>query len=175
MKGSGLIGELGYVKPKEGPGPSVGLKIKNPAGEPEPLSTFECGEGEKAGFVSLSKLVGAVIGVQTGDVNAVSKESTLTYEALPQYGVHEFAGKKYTPLVNIIGWESEVAEIEACSGIECGTWPSTGPEDHPAHVIRGEFCGKFVKNVLGEECTPPTYSGLNSVVKSKGEALMIKA
>jgi len=169
ITGSGLDGELGYVKPETGPGPAVGLKIINPGGEAEPLGKFECGEGETKGFIKESSLLGAVIGVQEGDVNTISKEATLTYKALPQYGVHEFASQKYTPLVNIIGYESEVAEIEACSGLECAE------TEHPAHVIRGVFCGSFIVGILGEECTPPTYAGLNAKDALKGEALMIKA
>jgi hypothetical protein len=169
IKGSGLVAELGDVEPEEGKTPpAVGLKIVNPGGEKEPLASFECGEGEKAGFVKKSLLLGSVIGVVEKDVNVISKEQTLTYKALAQFKEHEFGGKKYKPLVNIVGFSSEVEKIEECAGLEC-------TEEYPAHVIRGEFCGKFVENILGKECTPPTYAGLNGNDASKGEALMIKA
>lgn len=168
LKGSGLVGELGTLKPETdgvGPAPAVGLKIKAAGGEKEAMIKFECGAEQYV----VAEMLGAVIGVESGNVNAVSKESTLTYVSGPYYGEHEFGGKKYTPFVNIIGWESEVAEIEACSGLECSV------EEHPAHVLRGIFCGKFVKEELGEECTPPTYSGLNLTNPQKGEALQIKS
>ena len=70
VKGSGLVGELGYVVPEAGhTAPAVGLEIKNPAGEKEPMATFECGSEN---YVK-AKLLGAVIGVQEGDVNTISK------------------------------------------------------------------------------------------------------
>jgi len=169
IKGSGLVGELGYVEPESGhSAPAVGLKIVNPDGEKTAMATFECGEGEKKGFVTESSLEGAVIGVQEGDINTLSKESTLTYVPLEQFGEHEFTGKKYKPLVNIIGFADEVEEIQRCSGLEC-------TEEHPAHVIRGVYCGEFIEGAIHETCTPPTYTGLAAEVKNKGEALMIKA
>jgi hypothetical protein len=166
LKGSGLVGELGYIDPEGGnPRPAVGLEIKNPGGEADAMTTFECGEG---GYIKLSKLQGAVIGVVEKDVNVLTDEQTLTYKALKQFKEHEFGGKKYTPLVNIVGFESEVEKIEECAGMEC-------TNEYPAHVIRGEFCGKFIEGLIGEECTPPTYAGLNSTDAGKGETLKIEA
>ncbi len=168
ITGSGLVGELGFIKPEAGPGSEVGLRIENAGGEEKPLTVFECGEGETAGFVSPSNLDGALIGVQTGDVNVLTKEATLTYTVGKRYGKHVFAEKEYEPEVNILGWESELPEIEACSGQECAT-------EHPAHVLKGIFCGSFVAGILpGNECTPPTYTGLAATDAGKGETLMVK-
>ncbi len=171
IKGSGLVGELGYVEPEEEDSPpAVGLEIKSPGpeGEKVAMAMLECGEGEEAGFLKPSKLLGAVIGVVEKDVNVLTTEQTLTYKALPQFGKHVFAEKEYTPLVNIVGFESEVAEIQRCSGQEC-------TEEFPAHVLRGEYCGKIIEGLISEECTPPTYTGLDETVVAKGGALMIKA
>ena len=49
------------------------------------MAKLECGEGEHAGFVREANLLGSVIGVQSGDVNTISKEATLTYKALEQF------------------------------------------------------------------------------------------
>jgi hypothetical protein len=170
IAGKGLVGELGYVKAEEGgagPAPAVGVKIKNALGEAEPISTFECGTG----FVK-GKLFGAVIGVQESDINAVAKETTLNFVGKPpvaeQYGEHEFEGKKYKPVVNIVGFAEEAEEIKACAGLMCA-------EEHPAHVIRGEFCGTEIESLVSKECTPLTYSALDSKITNKGESLMIKA
>ena len=70
--------------------------------------------------------------------------------------------------MNIVGFENEVEKIEECSGEAC-------TEEFPAHVIRGLFCGKIIVGLIGEECTPPTYAGLNATDTLKGEALMIQA
>jgi hypothetical protein len=168
LKASGLVGELGTLKPESagaGPAPAVGLKIEAPGGEKEAITKFECGEKKYV----VAELFGAVIGVQTGNVNHVSKESALTFTYGGYYGEHEFGGKKYTPFVNPLGWESELAEIEACSGLACSE------TEHPAHVLRGVYCGTFVESELGAECTPPTYTGLEAKEVVKGEGLEIKA
>ena len=179
-------GELGYVEGST----KVGLEIKNALGEESNVAAFECGAN-----VVKAEMFGAVIGVVEGDVNVVSKESTLTYLAAEQYGKHLFDATEYEPSVNIVGFSPEGEEASACfasvpkSPAEEAAQTKC-QEEHPPHVLRGEYCGKFVKGVLGAECTPATYTGLTGfsekpkignvpaspyVIANKGEALEIKA
>ena len=180
-------GELGYVEGST----KVGLEIKNALGEESNIVTFECGTENTV----KAELFGAVIGVVEGDVNVVNKESTLTYLAAEQYGKHLFQATEYEPSVNIVGFSPEGEEASACfasvpkSPAEEAAQTKC-QEEHPPHVIRGEYCGKFVQGVLGAECTPATYTGLTGfsekpkignvpasplVIANKGEALEIKA
>ncbi len=155
---TGMRGELGYVE--ETPTAVVGMRLENEAHPGELMNEFSCEDVE-------GKISGQVIGVQSGDVNSVSASSELLDEATERYGEHEYEGKKFKPLVNILGWEPELPEIERCSGQECAT-------EHPAHVLKGEFCGEFVEELLSKKCTPPAYLGLDETVINKGESLEIK-
>ena len=96
-----------------------------------------------------------MIGVQEGDVNAISKEATLTYKALGQYGEHEFGGQEIQTAGEHHRLRKRSRGNRSVLRLECAE------TEHPAHVIRGVFCGEFVVGILGEECTPPTYAGLN--------------
>jgi len=163
IKISGLDGELGYVE--ESP-VSVGLKLESeahpgPAGE---LAFFEC-EGLTA------KITGGVIGVVQGNVNKVSKLSEVDYVATESIGEHEFETFKYKPVVNILGWASEQAEIE--KEIEEDLKGEIEKIVRP--ILKGTFCGPFIEGLLKKECTPEAYAGLDGTVADKGEALMIKA
>ncbi len=169
-------GELIYVEPEKGS--NVGLRINPPAGH-ETIAEFLCSNKGQPNFTK-AKLFGAVIGVQTGDINVVNKESSLLFEAGPRYGTHVFGGTEYEPLVNIIGDAEEAGPAAACfasvpkskaeeeAQSEC-------QEEHPPHVIVGEYCGEFIEGVLHAPCTPLTYTGLNMTGAEKGEALEIKA
>ena len=161
IKISGAKGVLGYLK--EGADPEVGLRIEGEA-KPGILGEFEC--PEKADINAT--LNNQVIGVPSKDINAASKEFDLKFEATEDYGVHEFDEKTYTPSLNPLGWATELAEIEACSGKECVA-------EHPPHVIKGVYCGKVIKGLVGLECTPETYTGLDQELINKGESLLIKA
>jgi len=163
VKITGLKGELGYIK--EGSEPVVGLRIESEAHPGGSMAEFECGvKGEKD---LVANVENQVIGVQSKDVNSANKEFELNFEATEDYGVHEFDEKTYSPSLNPLGWATELAEIEACSGKECVA-------EHPAHVIKGVYCGKVIKGLVGTECTPETYTGLNQELTNKGEDLLVK-
>ncbi|HYB24820.1 MAG TPA: hypothetical protein VED41_13540 [Solirubrobacteraceae bacterium] len=159
IKVPAMKGKLGYVE--EGATPVVGLRLENEASPGGTLAEFNCG-------IVRATLNNQVIGVVSKDVNVVNTQSELNDEATERYGEHEFDGKKFKPLVNILGWANEVAGIEAAQ-------KENDEEADPAHVLKGEFCGELVEELLGVECTPPAYAGLDATIVNKGEALMIKA
>ena len=138
-------GELIYVEPEKGS--DVGLRI-NPPGGHETIAEFSCSTKEQPNFVK-AKLFGAVIGVQTGDINAVSKESSLTCSKRAHAtATHVFGGTEYKPLVNIIGDAEEAGPAAACFA----SVPKSKAEEeaqsecqkeHPPHVIVGEYCGEI--------------------------------
>jgi len=154
-----MQGELGYVE--EPPSTVVGLKLESEATPGGPIVEFNC-------EILRAKLKGEVIGVAGKDLNVVTKESELLDEATERYGEHEFEGKKFKPLVNILGWADEVAGIEEAQR-------ENNESSDPAHVLKGEFCGEFIEELLHVECTPEAYAGLDQKIVNKGEALMIKA
>ena len=164
IKIAGLDGELGYLE--ESPSVSVGLKLESEAhpGATGELTFFEC-EGLTAA------ITGGVIGVVEGDVNTVSKVSSTVYTATESIGEHEFETFKYTPVVNPLGWASEAAAIEK----EVEEDLKGEIEKIVRPILKGTFCGPFIKSLLGKECTPEAYAGLDGTVGNKGEALMIKA
>ncbi|HTY97317.1 MAG TPA: hypothetical protein VMB91_09780 [Solirubrobacteraceae bacterium] len=176
IKLSGLEGELGYIK---GTKSSIGIKLMSetePGTETTnggPIAKFKCVYDKKGEPPIENYIVATVereaIAEVTGDVGSVSKESSFVFTALEQYGEHEFGEppKHYFPLTNILGWENELPEIEACSGKECVA-------EHPAHIIAGVYCGVVVEGLLSAECTPATYTGLTQTDTNKGEALEIK-
>ena len=154
IKITGLEGELGYIKGEKS---EVGVKLMS---EAEPgtettsggvISKFTCSETGKPKFIEAT-VAREVIGEVLGDVNVVPKNSSVVDTALEQYGEHEFEGKKFTPDVNILGWENELAEIEACSGQECVA-------EHPAHILAGEFCGELIETVLHAPMHPAGLRG----------------
>jgi hypothetical protein len=163
VKVTGLEGELGYTE--EGVTPKVGVELKSENVDGV-MSEFNCEEGSIEG-----KILGEVINEEVGNVGVVTKDSDAVFAPGEFYGEHEFDEKTYTPEVNIIGWAEERPEIERCEAK-----PKTAgcEEEHPAHVLKGEFCGRFVEGVLGAKCTPPTYVGLKTKFVNKGEALEIK-
>ena len=153
IKTQPLSGELGYV---ESSPVNVGLKLENEA-TPGPtglVEEFEC--------VNLEvKAHGEMIGELKGNTNAFSKESELVYVSSERIGEHEFEGHKFSPSVNIIGFEDEMEEIEK--------------EEKAPQVQRAVICGEYIKNILKQECTPEANTGLSSTFKSKGEAIEVKA
>jgi hypothetical protein len=160
---TGLQGTLGYVE--EGAKPVVGLRLES---EKEPgvegkIEEFECNKP----VLVKGAVFGQYIGVVKDDVGVASKDMELDDESTERYGVHEFEGEPFEPSVNILGWAQELAEIEACSGKECVS-------EHPAHVLKGQYCGPYVEHLISKECTPPAYSGQDQVFPNKGEDLEIK-
>lgn len=155
---TGLKGELGYVE--ESP-TVVGLKLENEATPGGTIVEFNC-------KVVTAAVAGEVIGTVGKDVNTISKESELVDEATERYGEHEFEDKKYKPLVNIVGWANEVGGIIKAE-------EENNETSDPAHVLKGQFCGELIEELLHVECTPPAYAGLDQTIVNKGESLMIKA
>lgn len=174
MKITHMEGELGYIE--ESPGVKVGLRLEHEPSEP-PLGgvifEFNCNyvvsvehpnhEPIVEGGKIKQQMIGEVLGLQAG----ASKESELVYVGKEQYGTHEFDGKKYSPIVNFVGWASEQAGITEAE-------EKNEEEKDPAHVLKGTFCGPVAENLLHEHCTPEAYAGLTGTTKNKGEALLIK-
>lgn len=163
VKITGLKGELGYVS--ESP-VQVGLKLEseaNPGPEGE-LAEFECEN-------LTVKITGGLIGVQKDDVNTVSKESEVVYAAAEYIGEHEYEGYKYRPVVNIVGWASEQAEI--AKEIEEDENGEIAKIERP--ILKALICGEYIEALLHVECTPEAYAGLDGTMAVKGEALMVKA
>lgn len=154
-----MKGELGYVE--EPPSTVVGLRLESESTPGGLIGEFKCETVE-------AKVGGQVIGLQLKDVNVISKESENVDEATERYGTHEYESKTFKPVVNILGWASEVTGIEEAQ-------MKNEEETDPAHVLRGEFCGEFIEEALHKECAPPAYSGLDQTTVNKGEALMVKA
>jgi hypothetical protein len=161
IKISGLEGELGYIE--EGGTPKVGVKLKSetPKGL---LGEFNCENGSIEG-----KVKGELISEETGDINTISKDSGTLDAPGEFYGEHEYEKKFYVPTVNIVGFAEERPKIESCEALR-----ENCEEEHPAHVLKPEFCGRFIKALLGVECTPEVYVGLKTKFVNKGEAMEIK-
>ena len=133
-----LAGELGYISV---PGKVVGTQLAN---EAKPGTGYTA-EFECTGLAKV-RVSGAVIGVQTGDINAFSKESTTTYAVGPYLGE---VAPGYTPLVNIPEFEG-------------GT----------AGILLTELNGEETGNVWEPEGGLP--SGQESSDTNKGEDLLVK-
>jgi hypothetical protein len=163
IKITGLGGELGYVS--EAP-VEVGLKLESEAhpGPEGELVKFTCENIEVT-------VTGGLIGVQKGDINAVSKHFELEYVATERLGEHEFDGFKYKPVVNIVGWGAEQAEI--AKEIEEDEKGEIAKIRRP--ILKTLICGEYIEETLHLECTPEAYAGLDGVVGVKSEALMVKA
>lgn len=150
----GLKGELGYISPP--PTPVVGLKLEseaNPGAEGE-LAGFNCEDVDVT-------LTGGMIGVQSKDVNVISKESEMVNLAGEYIGQREHEAIKYKPLVNIVGWGSEQTAIAA----------EVKADEH------GEI-SKMVRPILKAQicdgpCAAVAYAGQNRTTLDKGEALMV--
>lgn len=159
IKVPAMRGELGYVE--ESPSVVVGLRLEDEAHPGGLIVEFKCETVE-------AKVGGQLIGVQQKDVNAISKKSETVDEATERYGTHEYEGKAFKPVVNLLGWASEVPGIEEAQRKD-------EEETDPAHVLRGEFCGEFIEETLHKTCSPPAYMGQDQTSEATGEALMIKA
>lgn len=163
IKISGLEGELGEVE--ESP-LSVGLKLESQAhpGPEGELGSFSC---EKELSV---KVTGGLIGVVAKDVGTISKESETIYVPEEYIGEHVYGTYHYHPIVNIVGWAGEQAEIaEEIAADEKG---EIAKIERP--ILKTLICGAFIESLLNVECTPEAYTGLTSTSVNKGEALEIK-
>lgn len=143
-----MAGELGTIHPAEGGGTGVSLHAEGAT----PVVTFTC-----TGVAEV-RVQGTAIGVQTGDINAISKTSTTTYTV------------QEDPLVG----EQEVEECEniATKKVEknCKWFPLT----NPAVFIEKGFVG-FLESEFnqGKGFSPGIPAGQEGVSSNKGEALMV--
>lgn len=169
IKLSGLEGELGYLK--ESPA-EVGLKLESEAhpGPTGELVKFDCNPAKSATDLEIT-VTGGVIGVVGKDVNTINKESEVSYVPGPYIGEHEFDGSKYTPIVNLLGWDYEAEEI--AKEIKEDEEGKIAKIERP--IIKSLICGSFIESLLGTKCTPEAYSGLEADQVNKGEGLEIKA
>jgi len=118
IKTNAMAGQLGYIS-KEGT--VVGVDLANQA-EPGTgmITEFECTGVAKV------RVHGSVIGVQSGDINAINKVSTVTYAVANYLGEIE-AG--YKPLTNIPSFEGGSPDLLATelNAEETGfTWQPPG-------------------------------------------------
>jgi len=133
-----LSGELVDIEAGEGVGTELGAE----AGPASPTATFTCTE------VATTNVLGSLIGINSGNINKISKESTLSFVTGHGLGAVEYApGHTYEPLVNV------------------PTHKTGGPNGE--HFLASEISKE--EKVLG---TLP--SGQNQVVAVKGEALEIQ-
>jgi hypothetical protein len=162
----GMKGEFGYLE--EGEPPVVGQKLESEAGGyTAVIGSFEC-EGLRV------TVTGGVIGVQSKDVNVIDKEFETVDTATESIGEHEYKGNKYKPLVNLLGWADEAAEIATeVEEDEKGELPPP-QEKIERDILKVIACGEFIERTIGAECTPEVYAGLDQTTVSKGEALMLK-
>lgn len=135
-----LAGEL--VAIEEGSG--VGIVLGAEAGPTSPLASFTCTE------TASTNVLGSVMAEQTGDINAISKESADVFKVGPGLGAVEYAPEHtYEPLVNI-----------------------------PTHQTGGPAGEHFLVSEITEfEHTEPAGtlpSGQEGTAGNKGEALMVK-
>jgi hypothetical protein len=160
---SGLKGELGFIG--EPPEPVVGLKLESeanpgPGGE---LAALSC----KGLDVTIS---GGLIGVESKDVDTISKESQTVDLAGEYIGQRKHGESTYKPLVNIVGWAGEQEEI--AKEIEADERGEIGKLERP--ILKALMCGQAIEELAGEECAPEAYAGADETILDKGEALMIR-
>jgi hypothetical protein len=145
-----MSGELGYIS--ESP-VVVGVKLGLESEPGGVIANFDC-EGLEV------TVAGEIIGLQEGDVNAVSRESETVFESGEYLGEVEYEGHKFSPLVNLLGFEDELEAI--------------GKLEAPPNVLAATICGPIIEGVLGKPCAPEAYAGQNQTMVAKGEPLEIK-
>lgn len=159
----GLKGELGLIA--ESPTQVVGLKLESEAnpGPDGEIVTFGC-EGLEV------TLTGGLIGVQSKDVNVISKESETTDLAGEYIGERRHEASKYKPLVNIVGWAGEQAAI--ATEVQADEKGEIGKLERP--ILKTVLCGEYAQQLVNAQCTPEIYAGQDQKIVNKGEALMVK-
>ncbi|HTZ86673.1 MAG TPA: hypothetical protein VMB05_08405 [Solirubrobacteraceae bacterium] len=159
----GLKGELGMIE--ESPTEVVGLKLESeanpgPGGE---LVSFAC-EGLEV------TLAGGLIGVQSKDVNVISKESEKTFLAGEYIGERTHESTKYKPLVNLVGWADEQAAI--AKEIHEDEHGEIAKMARP--ILTATLCGDEIEALVHAHCAPGAYAGEDQTIADRGEALMVK-
>jgi hypothetical protein len=160
---AGLKGELGFIQ--EPPEPVVGLKLESEA-QPGPngqLASFSCKGLEVT-------VTGGLIGVESKDVDTISKEAQTVDLAGEYIGEREHDGSKYKPLVNIVGWADEQEAI--AKEVEADEQGAIAKLQRP--ILKASMCGQAIEELAGEECVAEAYAGEDQTTLDKGEALMIR-
>jgi len=148
-----MNGELGYLK--ESPA-VVGIRLELESEPGGVIAEFTCGEDLEV------TIAGSLIGVMEKIVNVnVTKESEIVFATGEYLGTLEYEGKEFAPLVNPVGFESELESI--------------GKGEAPPHVLEATFCGALIEMLVGPHCTPATPVGLDQAVHNKSELRSIKA
>jgi hypothetical protein len=165
IKISGLKGTYGYLE--EGISPKVGIRLESEAhpGPTGELVKFDCTSDLEI------TVTGGLIGEVTQDVNTLSKESETSFVAGEYIGEHTYGEYKYKPLVNLVGWADEQAEIAA--ELEADKKGEIAKLERP--ILKTLICGEYVESLLHVHCTPEAYAGLDSKLANKGEDLELKA
>jgi hypothetical protein len=146
-----LIGELGYIT--ESP-VVVGVRLELESSPGGVLVSLSCGGVE-------ATLSGALTGVQGGNVNVISKPSETVFTAGEYLGEVESEGHTFAPLVNPVGWESELEAI--------------GKGEAPPHVLTATICGEYVESLVGKTCASEAFAGQDQTTTVMfGELVMIK-
>lgn len=149
---SSLAGELGYTF-YQSTTVFVGALLENETHPAGPIAQFSCGSELEV------KISGQLV-VEVSAFKEATKELGLTDgKPHPRMGEREYSGKKYTPVTNDLGWQSELHEIEL--------------GERPPHVLVDELCGPYIQTLEGEPCTPPLYMGVEYIMIAKGEPLRI--
>ncbi len=172
IRTSTLSGELGYLSE---PG-AVGVKLQNSSTPGGTIAEFTCGTPKEhfSGDYTKARLFGEIIASQELDVNHVNKERRIAFVSATRLGEKTFsypvegppAGTEhveYKPIVNILGWGSELSEIEK--------------SERPANILEAEPCAEWIsrESKAFSECTPVEPVGLDATFVAKGATNMVKA
>jgi hypothetical protein len=160
---AGLQGEFGFIE--ESPQTVVGLKLESEAhaGVDGELVAFSCNGLEVT-------VTGGLIGVQSRDIDMISKESQTVYLAGEYIGERQHGATKYKPLVNIVGWADEQEAI--AKEVKADEKGEIGKLARP--ILKALLCGEAIEQTAGEECLTEAYAGQDQAVANKGEALMLR-
>lgn len=115
-------------------------------------------------------VTGGLIGVQSKDVNVISKESETADLAGEYIGARRHETSKYKPLVNIVGWAGEQAAI--AKEVQADEKGELGKLERP--ILKAVLCGEYAQQLVNAQCTPEIYAGQDQKLVNKGEALMVK-
>jgi hypothetical protein len=160
---AGLHGEFGFIE--ESPQTVVGLKLESEAhpGVDGALTTFSCNGLEVT-------VTGGLIGVQSRDIDTISKDSQTVYVAGEYIGERRHGASKYKPLVNIVGWADEQEAI--AKEVKADEKGEIGKLARP--ILKALMCGEAIEQTAGEECLSEAYAGQDQTIANKGEALMLR-
>ena len=150
---SPLGGALGYIEYSKGFRSAVGFLMESEAAPGGLITRFSCGS-------ELEVRVSGQLIVEPLSPQEANKSLYLTDSPGNTFlAEREYNGKKYAPLTNKIGFQSELNEIKL--------------GERPPHVLIDELCGPYIERLEGETCTPPLYMAVAYIFKDTGEPLEI--